>query len=241
MTETANFGIINKSTPVGTKFVMGGEMLVYNGINAAGHVSILQEGGTPFVVDYTAETWNDEFAELVEEVIEPEDLQSDEPESDVPATRKMTKEQELELFERRREIREARSKFEDQHDYAKALKKRWETLQDDCDDWLDLIDAENTSVNGFPADTPLAKTTEGESWRDVHLTDLENPAIKPSVVKALNENNPPIITLGELADWQEKKGDFWIKDIPNFGASGADNIEEATTALYARIAGESNV
>ena len=92
-----------------------------------------------------------ETTEIVEDA---EVIEEDEVENII---RKMTPEEETELFVRRREIRESKSKFENQNDYAKSLKKKWDSLQDDCDKWLDGIDAaNNVAINGFPANTPLA-------------------------------------------------------------------------------------
>ena len=166
--------------------------------------------------------------ETTEIVEEQEVIEEDEVENII---RKITPEEETELFVRRREIRESKSKFDEQNDCAKALKKKWESLQDDCDKWLDGIDAaNNVSLNGFPADTPLADAEA--DWRDVKLADLADPAIKPATIKALEENNPAITTLGELTDWQALKADFWIKDIPNVGAAAAENIADATTGFW---------
>jgi len=174
-----------------------------------------------------AEITEMEIIEIVEdqEVIEEDDMEN--------IIRKITPEEETELFVRRREIRESKSKFEDQNDYAKSLKKKWESLQDDCDKWLDGIDAaNNVSINGFPSDTPLAEVDK--EWRDVKLADLADPAITPGAIKALEDNNPAITTLGELTDWQELKADFWIKDIPNFGAAAAEKVANATIGFWER-------
>ena len=243
MTETTmkNLGWIDENTPLGRVFEMGsGETLTYNGVNDAGHISIIEADGAAFVSDYTAVNWNDEYSELVEGFADPENALVPTPDDAPPADRKMTPEQEIEFFVRRREIREAKSKFEEQNDYAKMLKKKWESLQEGCDEWLDGIDEANTTaLNGFPADSPLGQASEDESnedesWKDVMLADLKDPDIKPSALKALEENNPRIRTLGELAAWQEKKSDFWIKDIQNFGEAAAENVEDATAGYYAR-------
>ena len=174
--------------------------------------------------------------ETTEVLEDAEVIEEDEVENII---RKITPEEETELFVRRREIRESKSTFEEQNNYAKSLKKKWESLQDDCDKWLDGIDAaNNVSLNGFPADTPLAEIDE--TWQDVKLADLVDPAIKPAAIKALEDNNPPITTLGELTDWQALKADFWIKDIPNVGAAAAENIADATTGFWERRDAEKN-
>ncbi len=75
---------------------------------------------------------------------------------------------------------------------------------------------------------------DDDSWRAVLLEDLADPALKPGVLKNLAENNPPIVTIGDLTDWQEHKGDFWHKDIPGLGKAAADNIADATEAFWER-------
>ncbi len=71
-----------------------------------------------------------------------------------------------------------------------------------------------------------------EAWRSVLIADL-TPALKAGKLKALEENTPPILTMGDMADWQASKGDWWIKDVKGFGPGGAEQYEEAAAAYWA--------
>ncbi len=75
---------------------------------------------------------------------------------------------------------------------------------------------------------------ESDAWRAVDLMSLTDPKIPVYVQATLSRHEPPIVTLGELVDWQAKKGDFWVKDIQGLGAAGAKKIEDATTAYWER-------
>src|SRR6185437_2021762 len=79
-------------------------------------------------------------------------------------------------------------------------------------------------------DKPISNTQD--AWRGVALSSLA-PAIKQSKLKVLAENTPSITTLGELADWQAKKGEFWAKDLRGLGDGGREQIEKACEAYYA--------
>jgi len=84
-------------------------------------------------------------------------------------------------------------------------------------------------IVGFvdPAQPPPADGDD--SWRAVELTTLDIP---PRYIKALAENEPPIVTLGDLTDWQKKKGDFWAKDISGLGEGGQEAVVEATMKFW---------
>jgi hypothetical protein len=85
-----------------------------------------------------------------------------------------------------------------------------------------------------PAETKEAKAqapAEQAQWRSVRLADL-TPRISNRTLKALAEHNPPLLTLGELSDWQKAKGDFWAKDIGGIGDKGRDEIETAQLAYW---------
>lgn len=71
-----------------------------------------------------------------------------------------------------------------------------------------------------------------EEERSIELTLLAYPEIKPKYLKALAKNNPSIVTLGNLVDWQKKKGDFYIKDVKGLGQAARDNIDDATLAFW---------
>ena len=85
--------------------------------------------------------------------------------------------------------------------------------------------------DGFPADSPLAKTAKAapDAWRGVKLVKL---GLKPRTLKAFAAHTPPLTTLGQLTDHQEKAGDFWAKDIKGVGPKVQDEIADATERFW---------
>lgn len=81
--------------------------------------------------------------------------------------------------------------------------------------------------DGGPDEIPVAD----DSWRKVQLHTL-TPAIGKRTLKALIAHSPEINALGTLADWQEKKGNFWATDISGLGAKGKEEIENAQMAYW---------
>ena len=87
----------------------------------------------------------------------------------------------------------------------------------------------------FDGDPP-----SGDDWRDVPLEQLlgeplpgeDKPHIPDGILKKLAENSTPIVTLGDLTDWVNEKGDFWHKDIAGLGKAAADKITAATDAFW---------
>lgn len=106
---------------------------------------------------------------------------------------------------------------------------------------------EEGAVNGeepAQAEAPAAAAAENQqpaipqapddSWRVVKLMDLKGPDIRPSVLKALEDHEPPIRTVGELADWTAIKGQFWGKDIKGVGPAAQVSIECSLEAFWRR-------
>lgn len=110
-------------------------------------------------------------------------------------------------------------------------------------DWL--LKKENTSVAkklydslmkqvsdliaGGPA-TPLFDHAEGEDvdgdWRDFNLGNFSEPLLSGNILDKLAKNEPPIITIGDLSDWQKKVGETWAQAIPGIGEKARAEIEE---------------
>ena len=93
----------------------------------------------------------------------------------------------------------------------------------------------NYDPSGYAKGMPLAdvanangKTTD-ESWR---LTTLASLGLKISIRKKLEDHEPSISTVGELTDWQSKKGDFWIKDIKGLDKAARDEIDNLMAAFW---------
>jgi hypothetical protein len=63
--------------------------------------------------------------------------------------------------------------------------------------------------------------------------------IQDRYINALAEHDPPVTTMGELADWQAQKGDFWAADVRGLGGlagKGREQIEAALEAFWANRA-----
>jgi hypothetical protein len=132
-----------------------------------------------------------------------------------------------------------------------ARKVEWETLKEqtsaakkafeDAGERLcDIIRRHSTPAPLFddpalrqPAtDEQADAAPEDDAWRAVVIADLD-PKLKPGKLKALAENTPPILTMGDMADWQQAKGEFWMKDIKGFGPGGAEQYAVACDAYWA--------
>jgi hypothetical protein len=90
---------------------------------------------------------------------------------------------------------------------------------------LSILGVEDEDDDAAPA--PAAD----DAWRTVLLRNL-TPDIKPGILKVLLEHKPPIVTMGDMADWQKEKGDFWAKDIRGIGKAACDSIAAATDAYW---------
>jgi len=66
-----------------------------------------------------------------------------------------------------------------------------------------------------------------ESWRQ---TTTEELGLSASICEILRENDPPIETLGGIADWTIE---YSLTDIPRIGGAKAEAIEEATDKYWA--------
>lgn len=80
-----------------------------------------------------------------------------------------------------------------------------------------------------PAEPPAPAADD--AWRAVPLDSLK-PEIPPKKLEILAQHNPPITTMGELADWQEKKGDWWWRDIKGLGEKGMTAVVESQDAFF---------
>lgn len=82
---------------------------------------------------------------------------------------------------------------------------------------------------------------DDDYWKGTPLAFFEIYGMKKTVIKALAEHTPEILTLGDLTDWQAKKGDFWLKDIKGLGPSAQQNIDEATAKYWESRQGRGKV
>lgn len=132
---------------------------------------------------------------------------------------------------------------------ASSAKKTWEsaveelqTLIADAPGSLPLLDGPlgATCAPDCPSpgcsSTDAPEATDTDAWREMRLDNLLGPdgfsGISPRYIKALAEHNPAIETMGDLADWQKEKADFWAKDIHGLGKIGEDEIADATAKYW---------
>lgn len=149
------------------------------------------------------------------------------------------------LFAARDEVKEAEANVSAVKEELKEAKDELDVAQNRLNALIDEARNPNAGLPLFGDDEepqPESETTddagdesESDAWRSVELGTLSDPCIPPKIVVTLAEqHDPPIRTLGDLADWQLEKGDFWMKDIKGLGPAGAKKIEDATLAYYQR-------
>jgi hypothetical protein len=127
------------------------------------------------------------------------------------------------IVSREQAVERKKLEWQSAKEIASAAKKAYETELKELLDiikqpMLPLFDQLPPKQNGAPvADAPAAPT-EPDAWRSVKIEDL-TPALKPAKLKALHENEPRLITMGDVADLQAEKGEWWWKTIKQFGES----------------------
>jgi len=101
--------------------------------------------------------------------------------------------------------------------------------------YVDVKEQQPKRVEPDKNDTKADDDAEkDESWRQVGLNMLADPSIPPSLLEALGEHEPRIITIGDLVDWQKSKGDWWAKDIKGVGPEAQGKIADALEAYWLR-------
>jgi hypothetical protein len=80
---------------------------------------------------------------------------------------------------------------------------------------------------------PSAPSTESQdSWKSVRIDTL-TPKLAAGKLKALAENDPPILTVEDLAEWQAGRGVWWAKDIKGLGDKGQEQLALALESFWA--------
>jgi len=110
----------------------------------------------------------------------------------------------------------------------KGKKKVLETAQTALNEVCDAITRGAVPLPLFD----WANEPEIALWMDVPLAHLFEPGIPDRYLTALADNEPPILTLGDLTNWQSEKGDFWVKDVKGLGEGGQVAIDEATAGYW---------
>lgn len=126
----------------------------------------------------------------------------------------------------------------------KAAKKKLETASSRLGELIDdakfptlfsgpkAEDSTQTEREIMPDPIQDAGAAPDDAWRAVVIAEME-PKLKPGKLKALAEHAPPILTMGDMADWQWRREDFWTKDIRGFGSGGAEQYAAAADAYWA--------
>lgn len=115
-------------------------------------------------------------------------------------------------------------------------KKATDSLNAEIADYVKEIKSGQMNLfdQGDDTDT-LAVDADDEAWRQVELSTLN---IRPAILEKLSDNEPPILTMGDLADWQQAKGDFWAKDIHGIGPEAESEIADACMDYHVQVKAE---
>jgi TolA-binding protein len=90
-----------------------------------------------------------------------------------------------------------------------------------------LFDSNGSTEEPFAEDPP-ADSTDSEIWR---LTHLDAIGIVGKTAELLAKNDPPLTTLGQIADWTK---DHRLCDVAGIGEAKAADIEALIDAYWAR-------
>jgi len=264
--KTDTIGNIGPDTPVGSIFTMEGGEQYSIGKHGENATVALQDIGnaSELAATYSYEQWNDEYAPFVTEIKYPsmvvdeagELAEALEPQlgvgdcAVVPHSEPIARQPYgvpaaiMEAIdEGRDEFKSAASAYESLNDQTKAAKKEMDHAQEALNRAIDaMLDGEFVREDGWPWGAPLAAVADenpvapGDTdWKAVELADLNEPFIKVGVLKVLAENG--INTMGQLAEWQAGKGDFWAKNIKGIGKAALDSIAAATDAYWRKTPG----
>lgn len=127
---------------------------------------------------------------------------------------------------------EASENYETLHEQTKVAKKQLEVAQEALDDAVQVL---TELPQSLPLFGQIKPDNPDDDWQSKPMMDIRKEngrrIIADKYLKALNENNPPITTMGELEAWRAKKGDYWAKDIKGLGEKGREQIEAACEAM----------
>jgi len=250
------YGLIDQTTPVGRRFEIedGNKQyaLTFNGMTDPGECGeimydFLGADGKHSI--YTPEDWQEKFAPNCVGFTDPQQAEeapvAEEPAqpqaSNLTPGNSVSDDLISELRNANEDFHQALSDHEQANEIAKYKKKVMETAQMKLNEICDRITTMASPLPLFDKTKPAANDisvlgveAEEDDWRSVRLDSLTDPVISDRYLKAMEENEPPIATMGELADWQKDKGDFWAKDIDGIGKKAQDEIAAATEAFWAR-------
>ena len=88
-------------------------------------------------------------------------------------------------------------------------------------------------LNGTPKDAPKvspAPAAANDAWRTTCIDALQAHGISEKLVESLRGKS--IETLGDLADFQAKHGEFWAKEIKGLGPQKAAKVADAQAEFW---------
>ena len=251
MNETATaeatevIGLINSDTAIGTKFLLPEPegRIVFQGIDNMMGVNFVFDTTDDAVFDgrIPLQEWNEEWAPKVEEVLWPDSQVPPEGEPVAPQagtvmalTIKANHLSDIQSLNR--EVCTAKEAWDSSKAEAAEDKKRYDKLV------IELTGMISVGLNAPLFDNADAEATDGEyrGWREIEMSSLCEPDLGDSILRKLSQNDPPILTLGDLSDWQKAKGETWAQDIPGIGERARAEIEAFQIAHLTNAAAETS-
>ncbi len=240
-----DYGEITLETPIGRRFEIeteqgGSYTMTLVSFDGSAVRAVNSNDGDGDVQEITIEDWRDNFAPQCAGFTDPPEtcrpVGEDEPAAAPgPVDPKLI----ADLYDAAEDRREAEIAYASAAEIAKARKKDLEAAQERENRIVDKITGAPGAMPLFD-DKPTDDATAGEvtpddnTWKQVPLANLHDPAISERYLKAMAEHEPPLLTLGDLTDWQKDKGDFWAADISGIGEAAQGEIADATAAFWER-------
>lgn len=237
-----NIGRIDENTPVGRTFEMeGGRIARLHARSETGEIEMVlphSPNAEATILGMSMEDWNESYSKDVFRFIDDQPspvtqvIPVDPATGEVVETKSISDLDAGEIFIARQRLRAAEHDEADAAAVHKSKKKHREALQEQLNQLIDSV---------FAGPGPLFAGESGEpsdrNWRAQRLDGLGDfgPGLTDSILRALSENSPSLVTMGDLCDWQEAKGDFWVKDIKGIGPEAQAKIDEATTPFWAQL------
>lgn len=175
---------------------------------------------------------NEQPADQVEETATTPDGESTPPPVDPEALRESL----ARIVRQEQRVTEAFRQLESAKAAAKEAKESWEAEAHR----LTVIIREETEPTLFDGEDKAnadglalePRQPDDESWREVRLDTLDLP---PGVIKALANNSPPIVTIGDHADYLKPTTDGFerrLTDIKGIGKGSVDRIDNALDVFW---------
>jgi hypothetical protein len=99
---------------------------------------------------------------------------------------------------------------------------------------LDRIASDEDKLQDMPLLNQPPAVPEDDAWKVVALASLTSPGLSAGLLGKLAAVK--VETLGALADFQQKHGDQWYREVKGIGKAALDKIADATEAFWRRRA-----